>query len=207
MVLDDDSIDRILKHTGSEHVPPTLDKSELCNDILAAWDFYQGYGREQSKGERTKQRKYATEIAQMAGKFSHLLDDPRPEAYQVRKLIGMRFGEPDGDPSFDALKRGVTKLKAFADSIARRCGGQASLREVLTVLPSFQLIGHDLAAVFEKHFRRPANRRRDQDGLPDGAFVRFVTAATAELGEPFTAETVSKAMSVVRVLEKGQAED
>jgi Tripartite tricarboxylate transporter family receptor len=61
MGLDDAGIDRILKNVGD--VPGTLDKSELREDILAAWDFYQGYKREDSKGARTERRDHATKIA------------------------------------------------------------------------------------------------------------------------------------------------
>ena len=50
--------------------------------------------------------------------------------------------------------------------------------------------------LFEKHFAKQAVRTRS-DGQPDSPFVRFVTAVTAELGEPVVAETVSKAMSAV----------
>src|SRR5262249_56642842 len=77
------------------------------------------------------------------------------------------------------------------------CTGTASFREVLNVRPSFRLIGNDLVNVFEKHFAEQATRTRNSDGQPDSPFVRFVTAVTAELGEPVVAETVSKAMSAV----------
>jgi hypothetical protein len=288
VVLDDGGIARILKHIGSKHVSPTLDKTELRKDILAAWDFYQGYKRGQSKGGRTKQRKYAGKIASKAKKFFELLDDTRPEAYEVHRLISIRFAERDRGPSLDALKRDIMRLEAIAESIVgdfyqgykkeqskggrkqrkyageiasksgkffqllddgppeayevrnlisirfaerdrgpsldalkydivkletmaesvvRRCAGEASLRGALSMPPSFWLIGHDLARVFQEHFQRSATRRRGPDGLPDGPFVRFVTAATAELGEPFLAETVSKAISAVRASEKeSQAE-
>jgi hypothetical protein len=53
----------------------------------------------------------------------------------------MRFADSDGDPSFDALKRGIMKLEATAESVVRRCDGQASLRKELSVTPSFWLIG------------------------------------------------------------------
>jgi hypothetical protein len=207
VVLDDGGIARILKHIGSKHVSPTLDKTELRKDILAAWDFYQGYKRGQSKGGRTKQRKYAGKIASKAKKFFELLDDTRPEAYEVRNLISIRFAERDRGPSLDALKYDIVKLETMAESVVRRCAGEASLRGALSMPPSFWLIGHDLAQVFQEHFQRSATRRRGPDGLPDGPFVRFVTAATAELGEPFLAETVSKAISAVRASEKeSQAE-
>jgi len=68
---------------------------------------------------------------------------------------------------------------------------------VLNVRPSFWLIGNDLVKVFEKHFAKQAARTRNSDGQPDSPFVRFVTAVTAELGEPVVDETVSKAMSAV----------
>jgi hypothetical protein len=65
MGLDDAGIDRILNNVGD--VPGTLDKSELREDILAAWDFYQGYKRADSKGARTERRDHATKIARAFG--------------------------------------------------------------------------------------------------------------------------------------------
>jgi hypothetical protein len=74
MGLDDAGIDRILDNVG--YVPGTLDKSELRKDILAAWNFYQGYKRDDSKGARTERRKHATKIAHKTSELIHLLNDP-----------------------------------------------------------------------------------------------------------------------------------
>jgi hypothetical protein len=205
MGLDDAGIDRILNNVGD--VPGTLDKSELRNDILAAWDFYQGYKREDSKGARTERRKHATKIAHKTAELIRLLNDPA--GHWVRSRIGRLLSlrerneplrernEDEKIVSLASLTRSLDELLSIVGTIERQCTGTASFREVLNVRSSFWLIGNDLVNVFEKHFAKQAVRTRNSDGQLDSPFVRFVTAVTAELGEPVVAETVSKAMSVV----------
>jgi hypothetical protein len=199
MGLDDAGINRILNNVGD--VPGTLDKSELRKDILAAWDFYQGYKRESSKGARTERREHATKIAHKTNELIRLLNDPAPAGDWVRSRIGrllsLRRDEDKKIVSLASLTRGLGELQSIVGVIERQCTGTASFREVLNVRPSFWLIGKDLVDVFEKHFANPAVRTRNSDEQPDSPFVRFVTAVTAELGEPVVAETVSKAMSAV----------
>jgi hypothetical protein len=93
MGLDDAGIDRILNNVGD--VPGTLDKSELRNDILAAWDFYQGYKREDSKGARTERREYATKIAHQTAELICLLNTPAGEWVRSRisLLLSLRRDE------------------------------------------------------------------------------------------------------------------
>jgi len=205
MALDDASIDRILNYVGD--VPGTLDKSELRKDILAAWDFYQGYKRADSKGARTERRKHATKIAHKTSELIRLLNDPAGDWVRSRigRLLSLRErneplrerNEDEKIVSLASLTRGLGELLSIVGIIERQCTGTASFREVLNVRPSFWLIGNDLVNVFEKHFAKQAVRARDLDGQPDSPFVRFVTAVTTELGEPVVAETVSKAMSAV----------
>jgi hypothetical protein len=197
MGLDDAGIDRILNNVGD--VPGTLDKSELRKDILAAWDFYQGYKREDSKGARTERREYAIKIAHQTAELIRLLNAPAGGWVRSRisRLLSLRRDEDKKIVSLASLTRGLGELLSVVKTIERQCTGAASFREVLDVRPSFWLIGNDLVNVFEKHFAKPAVRTRDSDGQPDSPFVRFVTAVTAELGEPVVAETLSKAMSTV----------
>jgi hypothetical protein len=199
MGLDDAGIDRILNYVGD--VPGTLDKSELRKDILAAWDFYQGYKRENSKGARTERREHATKIAHKTNELIRLLNDPAGDWVRSRigRLLSLRERERYEDEkivSLASLTRSLGELLSIVGVIERQCTGTASFREVLNVRPSFWLIGKDFVDVFEKHFAKPAVRTRNSDEQPDSPFVRFVTAVTAELGEPVVAETVSKAMSV-----------
>jgi hypothetical protein len=199
MGLDDVGIDRILNYVGD--VPGTLDKSELRKDILAAWDFYQGYKRADSKGARTERREHATKIAHKTNELIHLLNDPAGDWVRSRidRLLSLRERERYEDEkivSLASLTRSLGELLSIVGVIERVCTSTASFREVLNVRPSSWLIG-DLMDVFEKHFAKPAVRTRNSDGQPDSPFVRFVTVVTAELGEPVVAETVSKAMSVV----------
>jgi hypothetical protein len=199
MGLDDVGIDRILNYVGD--VPGTLDKSELRKDILAAWDFYRGYKRENSKGARTERREHATKIAHKTNELIRLLNDPDPAGDWVRSRIGRLLSlreryEDEKIVSLASLTRSLGELLSVVGVIERQCTGTASFREVLNVRPSFWLIG-DFVDVFEKHFAKPAVRTRNSDGQPDSPFVRFVTVVTAELGEPVVDETVSKAMSVV----------
>jgi hypothetical protein len=198
MALDDASIDRILNYVGD--VPGTLDKSELRKDILAAWDFYQGYKRENSKGARTERREHATKIAHKTAELIRLLNDPAGDWVRSRigRLLSLRErNEDEKIVSLASLTRSLDELLSVVGTIERQCTGTASFREVLNVRPSFWFIANDLVNVFEKHFAKQAVRARDLDGQPDSPFVRFVTAVTAELGEPVVAETVSKAMSAV----------
>ena len=198
MGLDDAGIDRILKNVGD--VPGILDKSELREDILAAWDFYQGYKRDDSKGARTERREHATKIAHKTSELIHLLNDPAGDWVRARigRLLSLRErNEDEKIASLASLTRSLGELLSVVGTIERQCTGTASFREVLNVRPSFWLIGNDLVKVFEKHFAKQAARTRNSDGQPDSPFVRFVTAVTAELEEPVVAETVSKAMSAV----------
>jgi hypothetical protein len=199
MGLDDAGIDRILDNVGD--VPGTLDKSELRKDILAAWDFYQGYKRDASKGARTERRERATKIAHKTSELIHLLNDPAEDWVRSRigRLLSLRKRKEDEKiASLASLMRSLGDLLSVVGTIERQCTGTASFREVLNdVRPSFWLIGNDLVNVFEKHFAKQAGRTRNSDGQPDSPFVRFVTAVTAELGEPVVDETVSKAMSAV----------
>jgi hypothetical protein len=182
------------------YVPGTLDKSELRKDILAAWDFYQGHKRHDSKGARTERRKRATKIAHKTSELIHLLNDPAGDwvLSRIGRLLSLRErNEDEKIASLASLTRSLGELLSVVGTIERQCTGTASFREALDVRPSFWLIGNDLVNVFEKHFAKPAVRTRDSDGQPDSPFVRFVTAVTAELGEPVVAETLSKAMSTV----------
>jgi hypothetical protein len=197
MALDDASIDRILNYVGD--VPGTLDKSELRKDILAAWDFYQGYKRENSKGARTERREHATKIAHKTAELIRLLNDPAGDWVRSRigRLLSLRErNEDEKIVSLASLTRSLDELLSVVGTIERQCTGTASFREVLNVRPSFRLIG-DLVNVFKEHFAKQAVRTRNSDGQLDSPVVRFVTAVTAELGEPVVAETVSKAMSAV----------
>ena len=200
MALDDDDVDKILAHIDSQHVPDSLDRSELRKDILAAWDFYQGYKREDAKSARTGRCEYATKVARTADELFHLLNKPGQEAEWVRRSIGRSLLdiESDAASSLAPLTHGLMKLVNVASYTARKCTGKASIRAILEVPPSFWLIGHDLVLGFEKHFEGQAKRTRSQDGQPSGPFVQFATAVTAQLGDPFTDETVSKAISAVR---------
>jgi len=205
MGLDDAGIDRILKNVGD--VPGILDKSELREDILAAWDFYQGYKRADSKGARTERRDHAIKIAHKTNELIRLLNDPAGDWVRSRigRLLSLRErneplrerNEDEEIVSLASLTRSLDELLSVVRTIERQCTGTASFREVLNARPSFWLIGNDLVKVFEKHFAKQAARTRNSDGQPDSPFVRFVTAVTAELGEPVVDETVSKAMSAV----------
>jgi hypothetical protein len=93
------------------------------------------------------------------------------------------------------------KLANAAAAIDRKCTGKAAIREVLGVRPSVWFIGH-LAEIFETHFKLKATRTRVNGGEPVGLFVRFATAVTARLHEPQLSETVAKAISVVRKMER-----
>jgi hypothetical protein len=202
VALADDSIDRILGHVGSEHVPSTLDRLELQKDILSAWDFYQGFKREDAKRANTQRRKYAEKIRKAAQTLSHLLADQSLESKYVRRIIARRMAMPEwneggNDPSLEALTRGLMKLETHAEAIVRQCSGHSSMREVVGMTPTFWFIGHDLAEIFEKHFKKKADQTRIAGAL-ESAFVRFATTVTAELGEPFVDETMSKALSAAR---------
>jgi len=145
MGLDDAGIDRILNNVGD--VPGTLDKSELRKDILAAWDFYQGYKRDDSKGARTKRREHATKIAHKTSELIHLLNDPAEDWVRSRigRLLSLRERNEDEKIASQAsLTRSLGELLSVVGTIERQCTGTASFREVLNVRPSFWLIGNDL---------------------------------------------------------------
>ena len=84
MAFDDDGVIRILEYVGRESVPHVLN-SELRKDILAAWDFYQGYKRTTAKGPRTRQHKYADTVSRKADELFKLLTDPEPIARLVAR--------------------------------------------------------------------------------------------------------------------------
>jgi hypothetical protein len=133
MGLDDVGIDRILNYVGD--VPGTLDKSELRKDILAAWDFYQGYKRENSKGARTERREHATKIAHKTNELIRLLNDPDPAGDWVRSRIGRSLSlreryEDEKIVSLASLTRslgellsivGVMNVYALAPHPSERC--------------------------------------------------------------------------------------
>ena len=111
MGLDDAGIDRILNKVGD--VPGTLDKSELRKDILAAWDFYQGYRREDSKGARTERREYATKIAHQTAELICLLNTPAGEWVRSRisLLLSLRRDEDKKIVSLASLTRGLGEVR------------------------------------------------------------------------------------------------
>jgi len=147
-------------------------------------------------------RTLCTKIAHKTAELIRLLNDPAGDwvRSQIDRLLSLR-NEDEKIVSLASLTRSLSELLSVVGTIERQCTGTASFREVLNVRPSFWLIGNDLVDVFEKHFAKQAVRARDSDGQPDSPFVRFVTAVTAELGEPVVAETVSKAMSAVAKVE------
>jgi len=205
--LDDRAVDKILEHVGMEQTPNSLDKLELRRDILAAWDFYRGYRREDHKRDRTKRRKFAATIAATADKLYEILNDPdSPEAELFRTDVNNRLSMECGI-DLDLFNKGIATVCLVAQSTTRLATGTSSLRQVLDVSPGEWFLGHDLKNVFEKHFGTRAVRTRSADGRLEGAYMRFATAATASLGEPFTDETVSKAMSSVEAGEANSSEE
>src|SRR5262249_43328246 len=157
---------------------------------------------EDAKGANTQRREYAEKIGKAAQTLSHLLVDQSLESKYVRRIIARRMAMPErkeggNDPSLEALTRSLLKLEFHAQAIDRLCSGHSSMREVVGMTPTFWFIGHDLAEIFERHFKKKADRTRIA-GAPVSAFVRFATTVTAELGEPFVDETVSKALSAAR---------
>jgi len=125
MGLDDGGIDRILNNVGD--VPGTLDKSELRKDILAAWDFYQGYKRVDSKGARTERREHATKIAHKTSELIRLLNDPAGDWVRSRtdRLLSLR--ERNEDEKIVSLAS-LTHSPA-GDWVRSRIGRLFSLRE------------------------------------------------------------------------------
>jgi hypothetical protein len=205
--LDVRAVDNILEHVGIDHTPNALDKLELRRDIIAAWDFYWGYRREDHKRDRTKRRKFAAKIAATADKLYQQLNDPdSPEAELFRTDVNRRLSMEYGI-DLDLFNKGIEIVCLIAQSTTRLATGPSSLRQVLDVSPGEWFLGHDLKKVFEKHFGMKAVRTRSADGRLEGAYMRFATAATASLGEPFTDETVSKAMSAVEAGEANSSEE
>jgi hypothetical protein len=203
MALDDADIVRILEYVGRDSVSDTLDRSELRKDILAAWDFYQGYKRTTKKGPRTLRRKYAETVSLRADELFDLLTDSEVNATAVRSamsqnLSGAHAESPDAESPLVSLTYGLKKLATAARATQRKYSGITPMREILDVTPTEWFLGHDLASVYENHFNRPATRTRENGGSLEGPFIRFVIAVTAKLGEPFTDETVSKAMTALR---------
>ena len=203
--LDVRAVDKILEHVGIEH-PNALDKLELRRDILAAWDFYRSYRREDHKRDRTKRRKFAAKIAATADKLYQILNDPNSaEAEVFRSDVNSRLSM-EYSIDLNLFNKGIATVCSVAQSTTRLATGTSSLRQVLDVSPGEWFLGHDLKNVFEQHFGMKAVRTRSADGRLEGAYMRFATAATASLGEPFTDETVSKAMSSVEAWEANSSE-
>jgi hypothetical protein len=185
MALTKRDIEKILTHVGDRRVPETLIKSELLRDIQAAWDFYQNFKRDDAKGDNTKRSLYAKKIVKVASDLFFLLNDPGPEAQQVRSFMGKRL-------SNTALLQTILKLERTASRASRKFGEGSSLRATLAITPTFWFLGHSLVRVYENHFLTKATRTR-LEGQPSGPFIRFATGVTAALGEPFVDETVTKA--------------
>jgi hypothetical protein len=198
MKFNDDDVVEILARINN--VPDSLDRSELLKDILAAWDFYQGHKKNADRSTRTARRQYATKVVDRANELFHLLNEPEQEAEWVRRSIrrSLLANERDCGLSLATLAQELLLLASEASTTARKCTGNASDREILGMRASFWFIGHDLVWVYEKHFKKSAKRTRAPNGQPVGPFVKFATAVTARLGDPFTDETISKAISTVR---------
>jgi hypothetical protein len=198
MQLNDDDVVEILARIGD--LPASMDRSGLLKDILAAWDDYQGHKKEaDAKGARTVQFKYATKVADKAKELSYLLNAPEQEAEWVRVAIRHSLLDGrDGGLSLATLADELQLLASVASTTARKYAGNESYREILGMPASFWFIGHGLVCVYEKHFKKAAKRTRVSGGQPVGPFVQFATAVTARLGDPFTDETISKAISAVR---------
>jgi hypothetical protein len=194
--LNEEDVHKILDHVGRDLIPPALNALELKNDILAAWDFYRGYKRTTAKASRTAVRKSAKAIESQADKLFQVLRDSDPNVRSACAAISRHLGS-DGQPFAQILSR-LAELVEAAQFVARRHGGDASIREILSVTPTEWFLGHDLVWVYEKHFGRPATRDRDDVGLLQGPYIRFATCVAAVLEDPFTDETVSRAISVVR---------
>ena len=199
MTFDDFNIDRILEHVGRDFVPDTLDKLELRQDILAVLDHYQGYKGTTAKGTRTRRRNYAEKVSKHARALFELLTDPGPDATVARRVINQTLSKDDhAEPFLISLTNGLNKLAMTSLAVVRKYSGPDPMREILEVSPTDWLLGEGLVQVFEEHFNRPVTRTRADGGPPVSPYIRFATAVTAQLGEPFTDETVSKAISALR---------
>ena len=198
MTFDDFDIDRILEHVGRDFVPDTLDELELRKDIVAAWDFYQGYENTIAKGARTRRRNYADKVSRQTRALVKLITDPSSDATLVRRRINQNLSADDAEQFFVSLTNGLKELALEARAAVKKYDDPDTMREILEVSPTDWLLGEGLVRVFETHFRRPVTRTREAGGPPKGPFIRFATAVTAQLGEPFSDETVSKAISALR---------
>lgn len=199
MTFDDSNIDRILEHVGRDFVPDPFDKLELRDDILAVFNHYQGYKGTTEKGTRTRRRNYAEKVSKQARELYELLTDPSPDATVARRLINQTLSKnDDAEPILISLTNGLNKLAMKSLAVVRKYSGPDPMREILEVSPTNWLLGEGLVQVFEKHFNRPVTRTREDGGPLVGPYIRFATAVTAQLGEPFSDETVSKAISALR---------
>jgi len=78
--ISDAAIEEILNNVGADYVPRDLDRQQLREDINLAWRFYRDYRRQGSKGQRTKLRKYATEVHNALNALSDILNEESYEA-------------------------------------------------------------------------------------------------------------------------------
>src|SRR5688572_23089262 len=125
MSLNDRDVIQIIGRVGVRQISDEGQRSELLKDILAAWDFYQGYKKEAAKGETTTRQQYATKVAHAADQLFHLLHDARPEAEWVRRSIGRGLLGIEGDTerSLGNLTKGLMELAQVATTTATACAG------------------------------------------------------------------------------------
>jgi hypothetical protein len=117
IALDDAGVLEILEHVRSDFVSGSLDRSELKEDILAAWDFYQGYKRTSAKGSRTAVRQNAKHVASRTDELLCLLTDPEPNALMARTAMDQYLEGGDDDQSITCI---VYKLHKLAAAASRR---------------------------------------------------------------------------------------
>lgn len=199
--LTDNHIDEILGAVGGD-IPAHLDRSDLKADINFSWDFFRRHERDGKSG-RTRKQKLAREVSLTAKKLAYLLEVCGFEAGFEQRVNRLLVGSVDAvDPPqpLEFASKGTFRRQLLALENIERVFPLPNVVRELGLTPADWFLGHDLAAIFEGHFRLRAKRERmhGSDGPLCGPWIRFAVATAKCLGTNWTAETVSAAMTAVK---------
>jgi hypothetical protein len=183
------AIARIFSAVGKS----TGDEVQLAADIFEAYVATPSKRDPQEASDAAQRLQKVRDIRKAVEKQVALIsDDP-----YLRKAIGDAVGVK---PPFDiwGLRNALRDLEIQLSLLAERWRRKKDLPPNLgDRRPSERewLAGVSLPLVYERHFLSPAGRSRNAEGEPGGPTVKFVKATMSELGMPYSAESIVRALT------------
>ncbi|PVE25954.1 hypothetical protein DC522_01560 [Microvirga sp. KLBC 81] len=210
------NVDHILKAVGRMHIPRTINRRRLREDIEWAGSLWDTLNELDSRGLWSGRVHRLKDIEMAARRLRSLLSN---DTAWLQQVIGQQFplGEGamrgkrrDPAPSLRGLVVGLARLARITNRARGQTKPEAPLRQDKSAAE--WLIGTHLPEIFEQHFQQQARIARPRShhgekeitGKANSPYIRFAEAVLNELGiksthgGPYSRETILKVFQQTR---------